>query len=182
MPEKVEYLPFHAINEFMRDDYRLAVITEVLSNQDKIAAEKRAILGKLIAKFVIVQGFRNSNLAPVGRKAKSSTTLFEHSAEFVALIIDSWRELHLPLAGAVFAELSAREWENLQPLEGDRLQLPGFLIHWPIKDNFEVLIKAVKERAPELVESDDNISLMVVWLGNRLPYDLYAQDENGEGN
>jgi len=46
MPEKVEYLPFHAINEFMRDDYRLVVISEVLTNQEKIPAEKRTAMEK----------------------------------------------------------------------------------------------------------------------------------------
>ena len=173
MPEKVEYLPFHAINEFMRDDYRLAVISEVLTNQDKLAAEKRSILGKIISRYVTVQGFRNGNLAPVGRKAKGTATLFERSPELVAVVVESWSRLHEELAKIVFEVLTEREWNDLQPLEFDRSQLPGFLIHWPKTDTFEELIKAVYEKGPELNESDDNISLMAVWIGNRLPYDLY---------
>ena len=180
MPEKVEYLPFHAINEFMRDDYRLVVISEVLTNQEKIPAEKRTAIGQMIAKFVTVQGFRNSNLAPAGRKAKASVSLFERSPEFVAQIVESWRTLHESLAGAVFSVLTERGWDSLQSLEADRSQFPGFVIHWPKEDTFEVLIIAVHKKAPQLQESDDNVSLMAVWLGNRLPYDLYTQEAEEE--
>ena len=30
--KKAQFLPFHAINEFMRDDFRLTILQEVLSN------------------------------------------------------------------------------------------------------------------------------------------------------
>jgi len=180
MPEKQEFLPFHAINEFMRDDYRLTILTEVLSNQDKMSAEKHSLLNKMITRYVTVQGFRNSNLAPVGRKAKGTATLFERSHELVAIVVESWSRLHEQLGRAVLTVLTEKEWESLQPLDVDRSQLPGFLIHWPKKDNFEELIKAVKEKDPQLDESDDNISLMVVWIGNRLPYDLYEEVEKEE--
>lgn len=180
MSDQEEYLPFHAINEFMRDDYRITVITEVLSKLDAVDQEKRAYIGRLISKFVHVQGFRNSNMAPVGLKAKGSVTLFEHSPEYVALIIECWRSLHEELAKSVFAVLSEHNWENLPALDVDRCELSGFQIHWPKEDNFETLIKAAKEKNPELQESEDNISLMAVWLGNRLPYDLYIEDSKVE--
>jgi hypothetical protein len=38
----------------------------------------------------------------------------------------------------------------------------------------------VHKKAPQLQESDDNVSLMAVWLGNRLPYDLYTQEAEEE--
>ena len=38
--KKAQYLPFHAINEFMRDDFRLTILQEVLSNINKIDKEK----------------------------------------------------------------------------------------------------------------------------------------------
>ena len=177
MPEKVEYIPFHAINEFMRDDYRLMVLTEVLGSQDKLSPEQRNAIGKFITKFVSVQGFRNGNMAPVGRKAKASVPLFEGSPEFVGLIIESWRQLHKELENTMFAVLTDHEWENLPSLDLDRSKLPGFLIHWPKKDHFEDLIKAVHDHNSNLAEeSDDNISLMAVWIGNRLPYDLFSED------
>jgi hypothetical protein len=180
MPEKVEFLPLHAINEFMRDDYRLTVLNEVFVGLDQIPAEKKAAIGKLVAHYVTVQGFRNGNLAPAGRKAKGSATLFERSAEFVGLVVESWRSLHSELASTMFAVLIEHEWGDLLPLEADRSQLPGFGIHWPKKDTFDVLIKAVQIKEPQLQESDDNISLMAVWLGNRLPYDLFAEESEEE--
>lgn len=176
MSEQEEYLPFHAINEFMRDDYRITVITEVLSKVDEFPPEKRSYIGKLISKFVLVQGFRNSNMAPVPKKAKASVTLFEHSPEYVGLIIEGWRSMHDELAKVVFEILSEHNWPNLPALDVDRSELPGFQVHWPREDSFETLIAAVKEKAPALQESDDNISLMSVWMGNRLPYDLYIEE------
>jgi hypothetical protein len=180
MPEKEEFLPFHAINEFMRDDYRLVILNEVLGNQDQIPGDKKAGIGKLIARYVTVPGFRNSNLAPLGRKAKGSVSLFERSSDFVALIVESWRHLHEPLAKVIIEILTEREWASLLSIEMDRSKLPGFLIHWPKQDTFEILSKAVQEKDPQLQESDDNISLMAVWMGNRLPYDLFAEEEKEE--
>lgn len=177
MPEEIKYLPFHAINEFMRDDYRLTVLTEVLTKNEELSAEKRSAIGKFIAKFVSVPGFRNGNLAPAGRKAKASTALFERSGEFAGLVMESWSRLHPQLADEMHALLTEKAWEELQPIELDRSQLPGFLIHWPKEDNFEVLIKAVQAKAPTVDESDDNISLMAVWIGNRLPYDLFVDED-----
>jgi hypothetical protein len=129
---------------------------------------------------VTVQGFRNSNLAPTGRKAKASAVLFERSPEFVGLIVESWRDLHPVLASLMNTVLTEHEWDALLPLETDRSQLSGFRIHWPKQDTFDALIKAVQTKDPELQESDDNISLMAVWLGNRLPYDLFAEESAAE--
>jgi hypothetical protein len=176
MPEKEKFLPFAAINEFMRDDYRLAVITEVIGALDKIPNDQRSVINKSIARFVTVPGFRNSNLAPVGRKARASVDIFLASNDYSAAIIESWFRLHPDLAAVAFEVLTEKEWPNLQPISLDRSKLPGFQIHWPKQDTFEVLIKAVRAKQPFAEESDDNISLMVVWLGVRLPYDLFVED------
>ena len=177
MVEKEKFLPFIAINEFMRDDYRLLVITEVLSHIDKIPSDQRNIINKAIAKFVSVPGFRNSNLAPVGRKAKSSTELFMTFNDYAAAIVEGWFRLHLELAQTTFDVLQEKEWQNLQSLTLDRSKLPGFQIHWPKTDTFEVLINAVRTKNALENESDDNVSLMAVWLGLRLPYDLFNEGE-----
>ena len=36
MTDKTEFLPFHAINEYMRPDFRLKVIRETLSGQSRL--------------------------------------------------------------------------------------------------------------------------------------------------
>jgi hypothetical protein len=180
MVEKEKFLPFMAINEFMRDDYRLSVISEVLSRINEISVEKRNEINKLVSKYVTVQGFRNSSLASVGRKAKASVTLFERSNDYCCAVIDSWMYLHPDLAQKVFQVLSEKNWENLQPLEFDRSKLPGFQIHWPKSDHFQTLIDAAKEKGISADESEDNISLMAVWIGNRLPYDLFEDEEKKE--
>jgi hypothetical protein len=172
--KKAQYLPFHAINEFMRDDFRITILQEVLNNFDKVEKEKSLRINRLIAKGVQIPGFRNSSLAPLGVKVRQSTTLFENSPEFAALIVDCWSQLHLPLKKSIWELLEEKNWKPL-PQEIDRTTLPGFLTNWPKEDKFESLVQAIHEKLPDLNEGDDNISLMVVWIGNKLPVGLYDE-------
>ncbi len=169
---KVQYLPFHAINEFMRDDFRVAVLHEVFLNLEKLDKENGQRINRLFAKGVQIPGFRNSGLAPAAVKIKHSVSLFEKSPEFVALIIESWSSLHQALREAVWQLLEDRNWKPLK-LEVNRSMLPGFLTDWPKGDTFEVLVKACREKYPQMSENDDDVSLMFVWIGNRLPYGVY---------
>jgi hypothetical protein len=180
MAEKEKFLPFIAINEFMRDDYRIVVISEVLNHIDKIPGDQRNVINQAIAKYVKVPGFRNSKLAPAGLKARSSTDLFTMSNDYVGAIIEGWYRLHLELASAMFEVLTEKKWDNLQTIELDRSKLPGFQIHWPKEDNFEVLIDAVRAKKALESESDDDISLAAVWTGLRLPYDLFVENLEGD--
>jgi hypothetical protein len=174
--DKVVYLPFHAVNQFMRDDYRLTIIHEVFGSLDQCTSSQRQVITRLFTKGVTIQGFRNSSQAPLPIRIKHSPALFEKSAEFAATIMECWSNLHPELKTATYQLLSERSW-NPQPVELDRSLLPGFLTDWPKSDTFEVLMDLVHKAKPQLEESDDNISLMVVWVGNRLPYNLYSDDE-----
>lgn len=171
---KVEYLPFHAVNEFMRDDYRLNILQEVLSSLDQCKGIQKQIIMRLFSKGVQISGFRNSSQAPLPIRIKNSVSLFERSAEFSATIMECWSNLHPDLKAKMFTLLSERGW-NPQPVSVDRSLLPGFMTDWPGSDTFEVLIQSIKEAGPELKESEDDISLMAVWVGNRLPYNLYTE-------
>lgn len=173
---KVKYIPFHAVNEFMRDDYRLLVLQEVFTSLDKCSGMQKQMIQRLFAKGVQISGFRNSSLAPLGIRIKNSASLFERSSEFAAIIMECWSNLHPVLKSATLDLLTERGWKP-QLLSVDRSLLPGFLTDWPKADSFDSLIKAIRESSPDLNESDDNISLMAVWVGNRLPYDLFVKDE-----
>ncbi len=171
---KVQYIPFHAINEFMRDDFRNTILHEVFTNFEKLDQEQTSRISRLFKNGVQIPGFRNSHQAPVGVKIRYSNEIFQKSAEFAALIVDCWSQLHKSLGEAVWQLLDNRNWKPL-PITTNRTQLPGFLVDWPKEDNFEALIKVLGENNPEIKESDDNISLMVVWVGNKLPYGLYEE-------
>ena len=56
------------------------------------------------------------------------------------------------------------------PVEADRTQLPGFIPSFPKEEDFEKLILAFKEKYPAIEASDDDISLMIVWVSGRLPF------------
>jgi hypothetical protein len=98
----------------------------------------------------------------------------------VAQILSAWSEINEQKKIVIFKFLEERSWVLL-PIEADRSLLPGFMVEWPEEDPFEVLISAFREKNPETVISDDEISLMVVWLSNRLPYEsvenLFSKDE-----
>lgn len=179
--KKIQYLPFHAVNEFMRDDYRLTVLQEVFSNLDRCTILQRQLITRLVSRGLQIPGFRNSSQAPVSMRIKHSVSLFEKSAEFAATVIESWSNLHYELKKLTVPLLTERGW-NPHPVEVDRSLLPGFMIDWPKTDTFEVLIKTIREAQPSLDESDDNICLMAVWMGNRLPYDLFVGEKAEEVN
>ncbi len=175
--KKIQVLPFHAVNEFMREDYRLDVLQEVFSALDQCTPMQKQLILRMFSKNVTVPGFRNSGLAPLSIKIKNSPSLFERSHDFAANIMECWSNLHPELKSAMHTLLIEQGWV-LEPLEADRSLLPGFQIDWPKTDHFESLIKAIQAAHPELKESDDNISLMAVWVGNKFPYNLYSEDEN----
>lgn len=173
---KVQYLPFHSVNEFMRDDYRLTILHEVYSNFEKCTVLQKQLITRLFTRGVQIQGFRNSSLAPLPIRVKNSASLFERSPEFAATIMECWSNLHPELKNVMGTVLQEKGWQVLD-LSLDRSGLPGFMIDWPKADTFEEIIKSVKTAIPGLEETDDNISLMAVWIGNKLPYNLYAADE-----
>jgi len=168
---KQEFLPFHAINEFMRNDYRLTVVRTALQALPSLPAELRASIDRLTKHFVKVPGFRNSAQAPTGVKMNPMAAAFEKSPELVAAILAAWAEVHLELRQQVYDLLTGRGWELL-PMEANRAKLPGFMIHWPKGENFEKLNQAFHVKYPEVQSEADDVSLMVVWLSARLPYDV----------
>jgi hypothetical protein len=171
----VHFLPFHAINEFMLPEYRQQVIGEVFGGLDAVSSAQRGILVNLFKKHVSIPGFRNSNQAPQPIKLRSAVTQFEKNPAFAAAVIGAWSELHTELRDRMHGLLAERGWDLL-PADADRARLPGFRTEWPKTDTFEVLDGQYRSAYPDDPASDDDLNLMAVWLGNRLPYDLYAED------
>ena len=166
--KEVRFLPFHAINEFMLDEYRLEVITKVMTSLSGLPDRYNSTINRLSKKLVKVPGFRNSLRAPLQYKLKSLIAAFEKNPEFVATIISGWAELNHDLRERVFRLLNSRNWEIL-PLDTDRTKLPGFITVWPIGENFDVLSRAFNDANPDSSASNDDISLMTVWISVRLP-------------
>jgi hypothetical protein len=177
--KKQEFLPFHVINEFMRDDFRLAVVRSVLHGVSSLPADYRDPIDRLTRKFVKVPGFRNSSLAPAGVRVVPTANAFEKNPELVGAILAAWAGRHTELRQQVYDLLAARKWELL-PIEVNRARLPGFMIHWPKGEDFEVINKAFIEMYPSADVNRDDVSLMVVWLGARLPYKVEGDEEETE--
>ncbi|MBM4421993.1 MAG: hypothetical protein FJ030_01210 [Chloroflexi bacterium] len=169
-----EFLPFHALNEFMRDDYRLAVVRSALAALPKLPDHFRAPIDKWTKQIVRVPGFRNSLQAPTPLRAGPTAEAFQKSPELVAAILAAWAEAHTDLRSKVFDLLTGRGWEVLPP-DADRTKLPGFLPQWPNGEDFDVINKAYATAHPADGASTDDVSLMVVWLSGRLPY--HGDDE-----
>lgn len=174
--KKQEYLPFHAINEFMREDYRQAVVRAALHSTGQLPAEYREAIEKQTRRSVKVPGFRNSALAPAGVRVAPTASAFEKSPDLAAAILAAWAETHTELRQQVYDLLIERGWELL-PIEVNRAKLPGFMIHWPKGEDFDIIGKAFAEKYPQSPAQSDDISLMTVWLGDRLPYKVDGEDE-----
>ena len=166
---KIQFLPFHTINAFMRPDYRFEIVKTLLSNLSSVPEDKQAQLNRFIKQYIVIPGFRHSAQAPLAIKVKPFITTFEKKPELAALTIDIWALQHQDLKEKVFQLLTDRGWELL-PIEADRTKLPGFLTAWPKGEDFDSINKAFVEKYPDGGYSEDDISLMAVWLGGRLPY------------
>ena len=172
--KQVQFLPFHAVNDFMQADYRLDVVRATLNTLSTLPDEFRAPVERLTKKLVQVPGFRNSSKAPVKLRVKSTVEAFEKSHQLVAAILHAWAAAHPELRQQVFGLLTARNWEVL-PAEADRTKLPGFITKWPKNEDFDVLNKAYTEMYPETQTSSNDVSLMIVWISTRLPYQVEGE-------
>jgi hypothetical protein len=178
--KRIAYFPFHAINEYMLPEYRLNVIGAVLRGLENIPGERRGAINNYIKRYVSVPGFRNSAAAPLAVKIRSAVASFEKRPDFAATLLQAWSELNADLRGRVYAMLEGRGFEGVLPADADRSKLPGFQTAWPKTETYEALDQAFYDANPGFEASTDDIRLMVVWLVNRLPYDLFDEDEHGE--
>ncbi len=201
MAELTELLPFHAINEFMRSDFRLSVIRDTLTNQSNLNDPCVNELNQQIRKRVTVPGFRNSDKAPGLVKVLPTTKAFEKNPDLVAAVLSCWVEIQSELREQVYTLLKARKWPMLSedekldssalnidvikawpvfPMKMNRAKLPGFNPHWPKGEDFEALYANFTTLFPDTNASIDKVILMAVWLTMRLPYqvdvDLQAPD------
>jgi hypothetical protein len=176
---QAQFLPYHAINEFMVSEYRHQVLTAVFNRFDRLPGVRRSAINSLVKRHIQVPGFRNSAHAPAGVKARAAAATFEKNPNFAAQVLQGWSELHPELREQVHAFLTAREWQLL-PAEADRSQLPGFLPEWPEGQDYDVLGAAFAEMYPDAAVEENDLRLMIVWLAGRLPYDMYG-DEEDEG-
>lgn len=170
--QQAQFLPWSAINVFMLPEFQVEVISDVLGNFESLTSEQRTGLNQMIKRGVKLNGFRNATLAPLPIRVRGSIELFEKNAAFAYMVLSCWCDLHTALRDAVHNMLSERGW-LLLPVDTDRSKIPGFLTHWPKEDEFEVLTPAFREQFPDLNDfSDNQISLMEVWVSGRLPYEL----------
>jgi hypothetical protein len=174
---KIQFLPFHVINAFMRPDYRFEVVKTLLGSLSSVPEDKQAQINRYIKQHVVIPGFRHSAMAPLSVKVKPFIAVFEKKPELVALTLDIWALQHNDLEEKTFQLLTDRGWEIL-PLAADRTKLPGFLTTWPKDEDFESINKAFMEKYPDVKYSEDNISLMAVWVSGRLPYQTNESKEN----
>ncbi len=167
--KKLEYLPFNAINEFMRSEFRLQMIGAVLKALPSLPQAHQKKINGLIKRYVQVPGFRNSASAPLSLKIRNLVPAFEKHSEVVSTLLFAWSESNQDLRSKVYDLLKSREWELLPP-EADRTRLPGFLTVWPKDETFDFLNQAYQTTYAEDAANSDDVSLMAVWLSGRLPF------------
>jgi len=177
--DTAEFLPFHALNEYMRPDYRLTVVRATLNALPKLPNNFRSPIDKLTKKIVKVPGFRDGTQAPAALKAAPIADAFQKSPDLVAAILAAWAESQSDLRRKVYDLLKERNWDVLPP-EADRTKLPGFMVVWPKGEDFDILNDAYAAVHPGEGTTTDDVSLMVVWVSTRLPFHDHEDDEDGE--
>jgi hypothetical protein len=175
--KQAQFLPFHAINEFMRSDYRFGIVRTALVALPTLPRNLRAPIDRITKKTIKVTGFRNSAKSPAAVRTKPTADAFEKNPDLVAAILSAWAETKPELRQQVYDLLIERGWEVLPP-DADRTKLPGFLPVWPKNEDFDTLNNAFFEKYAHTKHSNDDISLMVVWISSRLPYDVESSEED----
>ncbi len=173
---KLEFIPFHAINEFMRADYRMILLRSTLLALPELSPKTQASINKLTKQHVKVPGFRNSTKAPASVKAVAMVKPFETQPKLVAAIISGWAEANPELRQQIFEILSGFGWKLL-PQEANRARLPGFLTQWPDEEDYDTIYHTFNSANPESEYGIDDVSLMAVWLSLRLPVDKVSKEE-----
>jgi len=176
---KVQFAPFHAVNQFMLPEYRQQVIQKVLSSLDQLSPERRGHINSMINRYVKIPGFRNSAQAPLALKLRNSINVFESHADFTAEILAGWSDLQPELRKQVYEVLKSRGWELL-PEDTDRTKLPGFLVRWLKSETYEEIDATYQLQNPDIGFNSDDVRLMAVWLGGRLPYDMVEVEKDEE--
>jgi hypothetical protein len=128
----------------------------------------------VLKKLIQIPGFRNSLQAPVTLKVKPTANAFEKNSALTGAILSAWASNKIELRQKVYELLIGRGWEILPP-EADRTKLPGFLTTWPANEDFQELNEAFREANPDFISTSDDVSLMAVWIGGRLPIDKEDQ-------
>ena len=175
--KKAAFLPYHAINEFMTDEYRAEVIRTTLHALPTLPGDISSAVDHLTKKYVTVPGFRNSAKAPTALKIKPLSESFAKHPDLVAAILAAWCVSKPELRQRIYDLLISLDWEILPP-DADRRKLPGFLPEWPPGQDFGYLANKFREVYPTVAIPDNDISLMCVWLSGRLPYQTDGQPEN----
>jgi hypothetical protein len=173
---KMQFIPFHAINEFMRSDFRISLLRGTMQALPELSSKTQGNLNKLTKKYVKVPGFRNSAKAPASVKAVGMVKSFEKEPKLVAGVISAWAEANAELQEQVYGILSGFGWKLLPP-EANRTRLPGFLTQWPEEEDYDIIYDTYEETYPEGEYSIDEVSLMAVWISLRLPVEKVSKDE-----
>jgi hypothetical protein len=173
---KMAFIPFNAINEFMRADYRIILLRSVLNALPALSNETQKSVNRLTKKHVKVPGFRNSAKAPASVKAVSMVKPFEKEPKLVATILSAWAETNADLKEQIYEILADSGWKLL-PIHANRSRLPGFLTQWPAEDDYEVLYGKYEDKYPDSNYGIDDVSLMAVWLSVRLPVEKVSKNE-----
>ena len=174
--QKLEFIPFHAINEFMRSDFRLKIIRMTLTALPHLEQNFRIPIDRLTKKYVKVVGFRNSAKAPASLKSISMAKIFENQPDLVAAILSAWSAANKELQNGIYDLLKHKEWKLL-PINADRTKLPGFLTTWPVDEDYEEIYQEFVADNPDIAISIDETSLMAIWLSGRLPIDKVTKNE-----
>ena len=171
----LEFIPFHAINEFMRSDYRMSLLRSTLLALPNLSPKTQGSINKLTKKHVKVPGFRNSAKAPASVKAVAMVKPFEKQPKLVAEMISAWAELNHELRQQTFDILNGFEWKLL-PLAANRARLPGFLTQWPEEEDYDIIYETFTKANAESEYGIDDVSLMAVWISMRLPVEKASKE------
>lgn len=178
--KEAKFLPWAALNEFMVDSFRTAVVRRAMTSMQQVGGKHKATIQRIVRNKATVPGFRNAGKAPLPLQIQPAAIVFTKESELVGAVLAVWAETVPDLRDGVHAFLATRNWPLL-PADADRTLIPGWLMDWPEKDDLQTLGEAYLAATYPNNDSPytrDDACLMICWMSGRLPVNL-PEDEDG---
>lgn len=177
--KEAKFLPWAALNEFMVDSFRIAVVRRAMTSMQQVGGKHKATIQRIVRNKAAVPGFRNAGKAPLPLQIQPAAIVFIKESELVSAVLSVWAETVPDLRDGIQAFLAARNWPLL-PADADRTLIPGWLMDWPENDDLQTLGDAYLEATYPNGDSPytrDDACLMICWISLRLPVNLPEDDE-----
>ena len=171
---KADSLQISTIFGFMNSEYQETVVQRALDSRSKVSTEARRLLNSAIRHGIRVDGYKNTDRAPVHYLRKPILKAVTQSDKLAGVVLKVWAESHDGLGDVVVKHLEDLAMLAKYPdFSGNR-----FLGTW-FRDAWARETDKILERHSEF--DKDDIALMLCYVSGKIPGEKKKDDVLSQG-